>query len=113
MTIEKQNHQVFCVEYIRQGITNQWKVKTNDEQGVKAIDTEKVMALGTARWGRETVADENHATIFVSVKRDPRYFDMSPELREAQIAMMEKANQIADKEFLQRHPDAKIKHSEK
>lgn len=113
MTIEKQSHQVFSVEYIRQGKTNQWKVKTNEEQKLKAIAIEKVMGLATTQLEEQTKADENHATIFVSVKRDPRYFDMSPEFEEAQMAMLEKANQIADKEFLKRHPDAKIVHSEK
>jgi hypothetical protein len=102
MTIEKQDHQVFRVEYIRQGTTNQWKEKLNKEPELKAIGTEKVMGLATTQWGGQTKADENHATIFVSVERDPRYFDMSPELEEAQIAMMEKANQIADREFLKR-----------
>lgn len=113
MTIEKQDHQVFRVEYIRQGTTNQWKAKLNKEPELKAIGTDKVMGLATARWGEQTKADENHATIFVSVKRDPKDFDMSPELEEARIAMTEKVNQLADKDFLKRHPDAKIVHSEK
>jgi hypothetical protein len=99
MTIEKQGH-VFNVRYTRQGKTNQWKAKTTEEQGLKAINAEKVMGLATTRWEDQTKADENHATIFVSV------------LEEAQIAMPEKANQVADKEFLKRHPGAKIEHSE-
>lgn len=113
MTIEKQSHQVFSVEYIRQEKTNQWKAKITEEQKLKAIAIEKVMGLATTQWEGQIEADENYAKIFVSVERDPRYFDMSPELEEAQIAMLEKANQIADKEFLKRHPDANIKHSEK
>lgn len=112
MTIEKQDHLVFSVEYIRQGKTNQWKVKTKEETKLKAKDTEGVMGLATTQGEEKTKADENHAKIYVSVKRDPRYFDMSPEFEEAQIAMMEKTNQIADEEFLKRHPDAKIVHSE-
>lgn len=112
MTIEKQSHQVFRVQYIREGETNQWKARTTEEQGLKAIDTEGVMGLATARWEGQTEAEENHATINVSVERDPRYFDMSPESEEARIAMLEKTNQIADQKFLKRHPDAKIEHSE-
>ena len=110
MAIEKQSYQVFRVEYIRQRKENQWKVKTTEEIGRKAIDTEAVMELATPRREGETAAEEKHAVVYVSVKRDPRYFDMSPEEQEAQIAMLEKANQIADQEFLKRHPDAKIEH---
>ena len=43
MEIEKQSYQVFRVEYIRQREENQWKVKTTEEIGRKAIDAETVM----------------------------------------------------------------------
>ena len=112
METEKQSYQVFRVEYIRQREENQWKVKTTEEIGRKAIDAEAVMELATSQRKGETVAEEKYAIVYVSVKRDPRYFDMSPEEQEAQIAMLEKANQIADQEFLKRHSDAKIKHSD-
>ena len=113
MTIEKQNRQVFCVQYIRQGKTNQWKARTTEEQGVKAIDTEGVMALVTTQWENKIEAKDDRPKIYATVERDPRYFDMSSELEEAQIAMLGKANQMADQDFLKRHPDAKIEHSEK
>ena len=112
MAIEKQSYQVFRVEYIRQRKANQWKVKTTEEIGLKAIDTEAVMGLATPKREGETEAEEKYAIVYVSVKRDPRYFDTSPELEEAQIAMLEKANQMADQIFLKRHPDAKIERSE-
>ena len=70
------------------------------------------MGLATPKREGETEAEEKYAIVYVSVKRDPRYFDTSPELEEAQIAMLEKANQMADQEFLNRHPDAKIEHSD-
>jgi len=113
MTIKKQNHRVFRVQYFRQKETNQWKARTAEEQGLEATKTEGVMGLATAQWERQTEADENHAVIYVSVECDPRYFDMSPELEEARIAMLEKANHIADRKFLKRHPDAKIEHKER
>jgi hypothetical protein len=112
MEIEKQSYQVFRVEYIRQREENQWKAKSTEEIGRKAIDAEAVMELATSQRKGETVAEEKYAIVYVSVKRDPRYFDMSPEEQEAQIAMLEKANQIADQEFLKRHPDANIEHSD-
>jgi len=111
MAIEKQSRQVFRVEYIRQREKNQWKARTTEEQGLKAIDTEDVM-VSVARFEGQTEAEEDHLTIHVFVERDPRYFDMSPELEEARIAMLEKANQRADQKFLKRHPNAKIKHPE-
>ena len=112
MAIEKQSYVVFRVEYIRQRKANQWKAKTTEEVGLKAIDSEAVMGLAAPQREGETEAEEKYAIVHVSVKRDPRYFDMSPQEQEAQIAMLEKANQIADQEFLKRHPDAKIEHSD-
>jgi hypothetical protein len=84
--------------------------KKTEDVGLKAIDTEAVIELATPQREGETEAEEKYAIVYVSVKRDPRYFDMSPEEQEAQIAMLEKANQIADQEFLKRHSDAKIEH---
>lgn len=112
MAIEKQSYVVFRVEYIRQRKANQWKAKTTEEVGLKASDTETVMGLATAQREGETEAEEKYAIVHVSVKRDPRYFDRSPEEQEAQVAMLEKAKQMADQEFLKRHPDAKIERSE-
>jgi hypothetical protein len=89
---------------------NQWKAKTTEEVGLKAIDTEAVMGLATPQREGETEAEEKYAIVHVSVKRDPRYFDTSPELEEALRAMLEKANQMADQSFLKRHPEAKIEH---
>jgi hypothetical protein len=112
MAIEKQSYVVFRVEYIRQREANQWKAKTTEEVGLKAIDTEAVMWLAAPQREGETEAEEKYAIVHVSVKRDPRYFDMSPEEQEARIAMLEKANQLADQKFLERHPDSKIERSE-
>jgi hypothetical protein len=109
MTIEKI---IFIVRYIRQGKTDQWKAKTTIEQGIKTHISEKAHGSFVAQWGEQKRGDQNSEEIFVPIERDPRDFDMSPELEEAQIAMLEKANQIANKEFLKRHPDANIKHSE-
>jgi hypothetical protein len=100
--------------YIREGKTNQWKAKTTIAQGIKTSISEGAHGLFTSQWGEQAKKeDQKREEILVPVKRDPRYFDMSPELEKAQIAMMEEANQIADKEFLKRYPDAKIKHSER
>lgn len=110
MAIEKQSYQVFRVEYIRQRIGNRWKVKTTEEVGLKAIDAEAVMELATPQREGEPEAEEKYAVVYVSVKRDPRYIEMSPELEEVRIAMLEKANQMADEEFLKRHPDASLEH---
>ncbi len=99
---------VFEVEYIRQRGTNRWKAKTSEKPGMPALKSEGFMGLATAQWEGQTKADENHATIHVSIKRDPRYFDLSPELEEGRIAMAEKANGIADRELRKRHPDAEI-----
>ena len=112
MAIEKQNYVVFRVEYIRQREANQWKAKTTEEVGLQASDTETVMGLATAQREGETAAEEKYAIVHVSVKRDPRYFDRSRELEEALMAMLGKANQMADQNFLKRHPDAKIERTE-
>jgi hypothetical protein len=111
MAIEKQSYEVFRVEYIRQRKANQWKAKTTEEPGRKAIDTEAVMAFATPQREGETEAEEKYAIVYVSVKRDPRYFPMSPEEAEALRAMLKEANQMADQEFMKRHPDAKIERS--
>jgi hypothetical protein len=110
MAIEKVSYEVFRVEYIRQRGVNQWKAKTTEEIGLKAIDTEAVMGLATPHREGETETEEKYAIVHVSVKCDPRYFGMSPELEEGRIAMLEKANHIADQKFLKRHPYAKIEH---
>ena len=112
MAIEKQSYVVFRVEYIRQREANQWKAKTTEEVGLKGIDTEAVMGLAAPQREGETEAEEKYAIVYVSVKRDPRYFDRSRELDESLIAMLEKANQMADQNFLKRHPDAMIERSE-
>lgn len=100
---------VFEVEYIRQRGTNSWKAKTNEVPGMQALKAEGIVPW-IAHWEGQTAADENHATIHVSIERDPRFFDLSRELEEARIAMTEKANRIADRELTKRHPDAEIEH---
>jgi len=97
MAIEKIS---YIVRYIRQGKTNQWKAKTPIEQGIKTNITEVAHGSFTAQWKEQTKEDQKSEEIFVLVERD------------AQIAMLEKANQIADKEFLKRHPGSKIEHRE-
>lgn len=109
MAIEKIS---YIVRYIRQGKTNQWKAKTTIEQGIKTNITEGANGSFTVQWKEQTKEDQKSEEILVIIERDPRYFDMSLELEEAQIAMLEKANQIADKEFLKRHPGSKIEHTE-
>lgn len=112
MRSDKQSQQGFQVRYYkRQKETNRWEATTKRLEGFETR-AEGVKVLSTTRWEGETQEDENHATIFVSVNRDPRLFDLSPESEEAWIAMFEKANQIADSKFLARHPDAKIEHND-
>jgi hypothetical protein len=74
------------------------------------LKAEGIMQLATAQPEGQTAADDIHATILVSIERDPRFFDLSCELEEARIAMTEKANRIADGKFRERHPDAEIEH---
>ena len=109
---EEQSHLVFSVKYHRQGRTNQWKATANEEPGIQALNFKGFIELATAQWDEQTEADENHARIYVAIERDPRFFDLSPELEEARMALLEKASQIADEEFLNRHPDAEIEHGE-
>lgn len=111
MTIENRKYQEFCVQYIRQGKTNQWKAKTSKLKGIGILQSDGSKGLNTALWGNQSTDDEIHETIPVAVEHDPRDFDLSPELEEAQITMIEKANQKADKIFLERHPDARIEDS--
>jgi hypothetical protein len=107
---EQQNHLVFTVKYHRQRATNQWKATTNEEPAIETLDVEGVLGLAIGQWQARPEADEDDATIYLSVKFDPRFFDLSPELQEGRIAMTEKANQIADQEFLKRYPSAKVEH---
>jgi hypothetical protein len=107
----KEKNRVFKVQYIRQGKMNQWKARTED-QGQETNKGEGVMGSFTARWKEQTEANENHATLSISIQTDPRYFEMSPEFEEARRTMLEKVNRTADQEFLKRHPDAHIDHGE-
>jgi hypothetical protein len=107
---EERSHVVFRVKYHRQRGTNQWKATTNEEPGIQALNVESVMEFADGQWEGQTEADEKQARIHVSIERDPRFFDLSPELEKARMAMTEKANQMADRELLKRHPGAEIEH---
>ncbi len=107
---EERSYCVFEVKYIRQRGTNGWKARTTEAPAMKALKAERFMGFSTSQWEGQTKADENHIAVCVSIERDPRFFDLSPELEEARIAMTEKANRIADRELRKRHPDAEIEH---
>jgi len=107
MTIEKIS---YIIRYIRQGETNQWKAKATTEEGIKTNISERAHSSFTAQFQDQTKEDQISQSIYVTIKRDPRYFDMSRELEEALITMREEAYQMADKIFLKKHPDAIIEY---
>ena len=111
MESDGQNYQGFQVKYYRRRQSSQWEAKTILEQGPSNFKSEGVKGgSGPSLCEGQTEADVTHDFILVSVQRDPRFFDLSPELEEARIAMTEKANEMADAKFLERHPGAEIEH---
>jgi hypothetical protein len=109
MSNESQDRVVYSVTYSRQPGSNQWSPTITEEPGMTAMYKEGGMGTWVTFWEGRTTADEVRARTYVSVERDPRFYELSPELGEARTAMVDKVTQIADAEFLQRYPGAEIR----
>ncbi len=106
MPSEETTHLVFEVRYTRELRTNRWKARTHERPMIRGWQAGGMM--GGAWWAAQREGEKNFAAIYVSVDRDPRFFRLSPEYDEAWRGMVETANEIADREFKTRYPDAEI-----
>jgi hypothetical protein len=107
---KKRSHQGFKIEYARQRETNKWKATMTELPEVDIVTTEGTEGFATARWEGQTSVQENHATVTVLLESAPRLVHGSTEA-EVGGTVYEKAERMADLEFLARHPDADVKHS--
>ncbi len=112
MATEKDGRMILEVKYMQQQGTNRWKAETTDPSINRIPEPQDATPI-IARWEVQTGADEKYTILLVSVQRDRRNHDFSPEYGEAWRGMVETANEIADREFKRRYPDAQIEHQER
>lgn len=109
MSNGSQDRVIYSVTYSRQPGSNQWKATITEEPGMTAMYKQGGMGTWVTFWDGQTTTEGVRARTYVSIERDPRFYDLSPKLEEARLAMIHRANEIADREFLDRCPKAEIK----
>lgn len=109
MSNGSQDRVIYSVTYSRQPGSNRWKATITEEPGMTAMYTQGGMGTWVTFWDGQTNTDEVCARTYVSIERDPRFYDLSPGPEEARAAMIHRANEIADREFRERYPEAEIK----
>jgi len=104
-----QDRVVYSVTYARSPSSYEWEATITEEPGMSAMYKQGGMGTWVTFWEGQPAADEDRARVYVSVERDQRFFDLSPQREEARAAMMNRANEIADREFSERYPNGQIK----
>ncbi len=103
---------VFEVRYTRERGANTWRAVTHERPMIRGWETDGTSELAAVEWPGRTEGEEEIAAIHVSIEWGPRLFDLSSQFDEAWIAMRQEANNLADRCFRKRRPDAEIEHGD-
>src|SRR5579883_3499141 len=89
----------YSVTYVRQGGSSVWRPTIKRGRMYQGVKAQGAVAYSTARRANETQDDEKHGIVTVLLEPRPG---------ETESAMAAEARRLADRMFLNRHPDAQV-----
>jgi hypothetical protein len=88
----------YSVTYVRQGGSSVWRPTVKREREYPGVKAKGAVGYTASRWENETLTDEKRGT--VTVLLEPRPGELESEMAEAR--------RLADRMFLDRHPNAHV-----